>query len=74
MHHERKDGEDVTHVSTTEARSASPSRLNRNVLVASLVLVLFFLAAVVGFGFLDTSRSGADDVNGNNAIQSAPAS
>ncbi|MBY8823461.1 hypothetical protein [Sphingomonas colocasiae] len=74
MHHERADGEDVIHVSTTEARSASRSRLNRNVLLVSLPLVVLFLAAIVVFGFLDTSQSGADDVNGVNRAQSAPAS
>jgi hypothetical protein len=73
MHQEREDGEPVTHVSTTEARSGSRNRLNRTVLLISLPLVVLAFVVIVALGFLDTSKSGADDVNGDNAVQSAPA-
>lgn len=74
MHQEREDGENVTHVSTTEARSGSRNKLNRTVLFISLPLVVLVFAVIVAFGFLNTSQTGADNVNGGNAVQSAPAS
>lgn len=74
MHQEREDGENVTHVSTTEARSGSRNKLNRTVLLISLPLVVLAFVAIVAFGFLDTSKSGAGDVNGANTVQSARAS
>lgn len=74
MHQEREDGETITHVSTTEARSGSRNNLNRTVLLISLPLVVIIFAVIVAFGFLDTSRSGADDVNGENTVQSTTAS
>jgi hypothetical protein len=74
MHQEREDGENVIHVSTTEARSGSRSKVNRTVLWISLPLVVLAFVMIVAFGFLDTSKSGADDVNGGNPVQSAPTS
>jgi hypothetical protein len=70
MHQEREDGETVTHVSTTEARSGSRSKLTRTVLFISLPLVILIFVAIVGFGFLDTSQSGADNVNAGKPVQS----
>jgi hypothetical protein len=54
-------------------RSGSRNRLNRAVLLISLPLVVLAFVVIVALGFLDTSKSGADDVNGDNAVQSAPA-
>lgn len=65
MHKEREDGEVVTHVSETEARSGSRTRVTRNILVISLVLVVALLAITMGFGFFETDQTGADQVNGN---------
>ncbi|WP_311268959.1 hypothetical protein [Sphingobium sp. WCS2017Hpa-17] len=65
MHKEREDGEVVTHVSETEARSGSHTRVTRNILVVSLVLVIAVLAIAMGFGFFETDQTGADQVNGN---------
>ncbi|KQM97922.1 hypothetical protein ASE85_13700 [Sphingobium sp. Leaf26] len=71
MHKEREDGEVVTHVSETEARSGSRTRVTRNILVVSLVLVIAVLAIAMGFGFFETQQTGADEVNGNMTQQSA---
>lgn len=70
MHKEREDGEVVTHVTETEARSGSRTRVTRNILVVSLVLVIAVLAITMGFGFFETGQSGADQVNGNVTQQS----
>ncbi|BBD01695.1 MULTISPECIES: hypothetical protein [Sphingobium] len=69
MHKEREDGDIVTHVSETEARSGSRTRVTRNILVVSLVLVIALLAITMGFGFFETGQSGADQVNGDNVTQ-----
>jgi hypothetical protein len=69
MHKEQEDGEVVTHVSETEARGGSRTRVTRNILVVSLVLVIALLAITMGFGFFETGRSGADQVNGDNVTQ-----
>ena len=69
MHKEREDGDIVTHVSETEARSGSRTRVTRNILVVSLVLVIALLAIPMGFGFFETGQSGADQVNGDNVTQ-----
>jgi hypothetical protein len=64
-----EDGEKVTHLSTTEARGGSRSKVTRNVLIVSLVLVIgAFLAALAG-GYLETARTGADEVDAHNAAQ-----
>ena len=69
MHKEREDGDIVTHVSETEARSGSRTRVTRNILVVSLVLVIALLAITMGFGFFETGQSGADQVNSDNVTQ-----
>lgn len=71
MHKEREDGEVVTHVTETEARSGSRTRVTRNILVVSLVLVIAVLAITMGLGFFETGQTGADQVNGDNVTQSA---
>jgi flagellar basal body-associated protein FliL len=71
MHKEQEDGEVVTHVTDTEARSGSRTRVTRNILVISLVLVIAVLAITMGFGFFETGESGADQVNGNMTQQGA---
>ncbi len=66
MHKEKEDGEVVTHMSTTEARSGSPTRMTRNILTVSLVLIVLALVIALGFGFFETGQTGADDVNTDN--------
>lgn len=63
MHKEREDGETVTHLTEIEARSGSRTRMTRNILIVSLVLVAILLAFALAFGFFETDRSGADGVN-----------
>ncbi|WP_066701324.1 hypothetical protein [Sphingobium amiense] len=58
--------DDAPHISKVDARSGSRSKLNRNVLAISLVLVILVMLVVVGSGFLSTDRSGADRVNAQN--------
>lgn len=70
MRKEREDGEVVTHVTETEARSGSRTRVTRNILVVSLMLVIAVLAITMSFGFFETGQSGADQVNGDNEMQS----
>ncbi|KFG90045.1 hypothetical protein BV98_002218 [Sphingobium herbicidovorans NBRC 16415] len=65
MYNDRQDG--APHLNKVEARAGSRSKLNRNVLVVSLLLVILGFIAVVGFGFFDTDRTGADQVNTENA-------
>jgi hypothetical protein len=69
MHTEQEDGEAVTHVSEVEARSGSRTRVTRNILAISLVLIVAVLAIALGFGFFTTDQSGADQVNGDNVTQ-----
>lgn len=63
----REDRDGAPHLDKVEARAGTSQKLNRNVLVVSLLLVMLILAAVVGFGFLRSDRTGADEVNGDNA-------
>lgn len=71
MHKEQENGEVVTHLSEVEARSGSRTRVTRNILVVSLLLVIVLFIAALGFGFFETSQTGADDVNGGNAVRTA---
>lgn len=77
MYKEDHEGEPEVHVSREEARAASPTKANRNVLGISLPLVIVALALVIAAGFWMTSQSGADDVNAANGAvasnQAAPA-
>ncbi|MBZ9646658.1 hypothetical protein K9B33_03795 [Sphingobium sp. 3R8] len=61
--------ESVTHVTTTDARSGSRTRVTRNILAVSLLLIVILLAVAVGFGFFETGQSGADNVNVDNGAQ-----
>lgn len=65
MHKEQEDGEIVTHVTETEARSGSRTRMTRNILAVSLLLAIAVLAIAMGFGFFETQQTGADQINGN---------
>jgi hypothetical protein len=69
MHKENEDGEVVTHLNKVEARGGSRTTLNRNVLVASIILVVIVLAIVVGSGVFETDRTGADTVNADNSAR-----
>lgn len=66
MHEEKENGETVTHVSTVEARSGSRTKVTRNILIISLVLIVIAFIATVGGGFFKTSESGADDMSADN--------
>ncbi|MEC3910003.1 hypothetical protein U5A82_05795 [Sphingobium sp. CR2-8] len=69
MHKEQENGDTVTHVSEVEARSGSRTRVTRNMLVISLILIVAVLAIALGFGFFQTDQSGADQVNADNVTQ-----
>jgi hypothetical protein len=69
MYKESEDGEVVTHVSKVEARAGSKTHANRNILVVSLALVVVLLVIAVAFGFFETDKTGADQVNTDNASQ-----
>lgn len=71
MHKENEDGEVVTHVSKVEARAGSKTPVTRNILVVSLALVVILLLIAVAFGFFETDKSGADQVNTDNASQAS---
>ena len=66
MHEEKEGGETVTHLSTAEARGGSRTKVTRNILAVSLVLIVIAFAAALGFGFFQTAQSGADDVSPDN--------
>ena len=70
--HTEKHGTEV-HLDKIEARAGSRNKTNRNALVAGLVLVVLILAAVVGFGYFQTDRSGADQVTAGNPPRSEEA-
>jgi hypothetical protein len=59
----------VTHVSTVEARSGSRTRATRNILAASLVLVVIAFVVALGFGFFQTARTGADEISADNTAR-----
>ncbi|MEJ5976646.1 hypothetical protein WG901_08370 [Novosphingobium sp. PS1R-30] len=65
MHTEKHGTE--THLNKIEARAGSRNKTNRNALAAGLVLVVIVFALIVGFGFLQTDRTGADEVTADNA-------
>ena len=59
--------EGVTHLTREEARSGSSNHMTRYVLAISLVLIVIAVAVVVGTGFFQTDRSGADESHIENA-------
>jgi Flp pilus assembly protein TadB len=71
MRKEEEQGEVVTHVSEVEARSGSRTRVTRNILVISLLLVVILLVAAVTMGFFETAQTGADGVNAGNSANAA---
>jgi len=62
----KEDNGTETHLNKVEARGGSRNKTNRNVLVAGLLLVLAAFAMILGFGFLSTNHSGADNVSADN--------
>lgn len=68
MHTERENGEAVTHVSTTEARSGSRTPITRNILFISLFLVVAAFLLALGFGFFETAQTGADAISADNTV------
>ncbi len=69
MHDEKEGGETVTHISTVEARSGSRTKVTRNILVASLILILLAFSAALAFGFFQTAKTGADDISADNTAR-----
>lgn len=65
MHTEKHGTE--THLNKIEARAGSRNKTNRNALVAGLILVVILFAVIVGLGFFQTDRTGADEVTSQNA-------
>lgn len=71
MHTEKHGTE--THLNKIEARAGSPNKTNRNALAGGLLLVVIVFIAIVGFGFFETDRTGADEVTSQNAAVTATA-
>lgn len=69
MHKETDDGEVVTHLSRTEARSGASTHVTRYVLGISLILVVIAFAVVLGFGFLEPSQTGSGGQLENSATR-----
>lgn len=69
MHTEENGTE--THLSKTEARAGSRTKVNRNALVAGLLLVIVAFVIILGFGYLQTDRTGADEVTAETSTKSA---
>ncbi|MEJ5979493.1 hypothetical protein WG901_22760 [Novosphingobium sp. PS1R-30] len=67
--HTEEDGTEI-HLSKTEARAGSRTKVNRNALVGGLVLVIVVFTIILGFGFLQTDKTGADEVNAQNVAAS----
>lgn len=62
----KKENGSEPHLNMIEARGGSPSKVNRTALVGGLFFVLVALAVVLGFGLMQTKRSGADQVSADN--------
>ena len=69
MHEEKQDGEAVTHLTTVEARSGSRTKVTRNILAVSLVLVIIAFVGTLGFGYLQTAKTGADEISADNTAR-----
>ena len=65
--------EGAPHLSKVEARAGSRNKINRNALVAGLILVVLAFVVVVGFGFLNTDRTGANNITPDNTAANSPA-
>lgn len=61
MHTEKHGTE--THLNKIEARAGSRNKTNRNALVAGMLLILVLFTVIVGFGFFQTNRTGADEAS-----------
>ena len=57
------------HLSDVEARAGSRTRVTRNILVISLVLIIAILIAAVGLGYFETDQTGADEINAGHSGQ-----
>ncbi|MCW1430215.1 hypothetical protein [Novosphingobium sp. JCM 18896] len=64
--HTEKRGTEI-HLNKVEARAGSRNKTNRNALIAGLLLVVAAFVVVVGSGYLETDRTGADQVNSDEA-------
>lgn len=69
MHEEKENGETVTHLSTVDARSGSRTKVTRNILAASLILIIGAFIVALAFGFFQTAQTGADDINADNTAR-----
>lgn len=69
MHTEKHGTE--THLDKIEARAGSRNKTNRNALLVGLLLVVILFTAIVGFGFFQTDKTGADEVTSENAMTKA---
>ncbi|WP_323809659.1 hypothetical protein [Sphingobium baderi] len=69
MRKENEDGEVVTHVSRTEARSGASTHVTRYVLGISLALVVIAFAILLATGFFNTAQTGADNSHMANAVE-----
>ncbi len=61
-----KEDDAEIHLGKIEARAGSRTKVNRTALVGGLLLVLVAFAVILGFGFRQTERTGADQVSGDN--------
>lgn len=50
------------HLDKIEARAGSRNKTNRNALVGGLLLVIILFIVILGFGYLQTDRTRADEV------------
>jgi hypothetical protein len=62
----KKENGAETHLNKIEARGGSRNKANRTALIGGLIFVLIALAVILGFGFMQTNRSRADQVSADN--------
>lgn len=63
--HKEKHGTE-THLDKIKARAGSRNKVNRNALVGGLLLVLIAFSVILGFGYLQTDKTGADKITADN--------